>query len=53
MIFYFQESENNNKDVPFDVSPLAYDKIVDSAEIDIATKARIQTILSKAQNGVI
>lgn len=52
MIFYFQESEKI-KNVPFDVSHLAYDKIVDSADINTKTKARIQTILNQAQNGEI
>ena len=52
MVFYFQDSPNCTA-VPFDVSHLSYDKIVDSAEIKIKTKARIKTILEKARNGEI
>ena len=52
MVFYFQDSPNCMA-VPFDVSHLSYDKIVDSAEIKIKTKARIETILEKACNGEI
>lgn len=52
MAFYFQEGEKC-KSVPFDVSHLAYDKIVDSSEIKTKTKARIQTILKQSQDGEI
>ena len=52
MVFYFQDSPSCTA-VPFDVSHLSYDKIVDSAEIKIKTKARIETILEKACNGEI
>ncbi|MCQ2485207.1 MAG: hypothetical protein MJ168_07730 [Clostridia bacterium] len=52
MAFYFQEGDNC-KSVPFDVSHLAYDKIVDSSEIKTKTKARIQTILQQSRNGEI
>lgn len=52
MVFYFQKSDNCQS-VPFDVNHLAYDEIVDSAEIKTKTKARIQTILEQAQNGEI
>ena len=52
MAFYFQDGENC-KAVPFDVSHLAYDKIVDSSEIKTKTKARIQTILKQARDGEI
>ncbi|MPM06968.1 hypothetical protein SDC9_53272 [bioreactor metagenome] len=52
MVFYFQDSENCTS-VPFDVSHLSYDKINDSAEIKIKTKARIERILEQAKNGEI
>ena len=50
MVFYFQKSDACNS-VPFDVNHLAYDEIVDSAEIKTKTKARIQTILEQARTG--
>lgn len=52
MVFYFQKSTTCNS-VPFDVNHLAYDEIVDSAEIKTKTKARIQTILEQARSGEI
>lgn len=52
MVFYFQKSDKCNS-VPFDVSHLAYDEIVDSAEIKTKTKDRILTILAQARNGEI
>lgn len=52
MVFYFQKSEKCS-DVPFDVSHLSYDTIVDSAEIKTKTKVRIQKILEQAKNGEI
>lgn len=52
MVFYFQKSEKCPS-VPFDVNHLAYDEIVDSAEIKTKTKARIQTILEQSKNGEI
>lgn len=52
MIFYFQETDIE-KNVPFDVSHLSYDKITDSAEIKTKIKARIKTILEQAGNGEI
>lgn len=52
MVFYFQKSDTC-KSVPFDVSHLAYDEIVDSAEIRTKTKKRIQTILEQARIGEI
>ncbi|MDF2821195.1 MAG: hypothetical protein K0R15_1636 [Clostridiales bacterium] len=52
MVFYFQETENC-KAVPFDISHLAYDLIVDSAEIKSKTKTRIQKVILQAMNGEI
>ena len=52
MVFYFQETDTV-KNVPFDVNHFSYDKIVDSAEIETKTKARILTILEQAKNGEI
>lgn len=52
MVFYFQDCNGCNS-VPFDVSHLSYDKIVDSAEIKTKTKARIEKILEQARNGEI
>ena len=52
MVFYFQKS-GKCPSVPFDVNHLAYDEIVDSAEIKTKTKARIQTILEQSKNGEI
>lgn len=52
MVFYFQETDSC-KNVPFDVSNFAYDKISDSSDIKTKTKARIMTILKQAKNGEI
>ena len=52
MVFYFQKSDKCPS-VPFDVNHLAYDEIVDSAEIKTKTKARIETILEQSKNGEI
>lgn len=52
MVFYFQETQNV-KTVPFDVNHFSYDKIEDSAEIEIKTKARIESILNQAIRGEI
>ena len=52
MVFYFQKDEKNGS-VPFDVSHLQYDEIVDSAEIKKNTRDRIINILRQAQNGEI
>ena len=52
IVFYFQETDTV-KNVPFDVNHFSYDKIVDSAEIETKTKARILTILEQAKNGEI
>lgn len=52
MVFYFQDSSNCTS-VPFDVSHLSYDKIIDSAEIKSKTKTRIETILERSRNGEI
>lgn len=52
MVFYFQEGDKCTS-VPFDVSHLAYDKIVDSSEIKTKTKSRIQTILKQSREGEI
>ena len=52
MVFYFQKSDKCSS-VPFDVNHLAYDEIVDSAEIKTKTKARIETILEQSKNGEI
>lgn len=52
MVFYFQKSDKCPS-VPFDVNHLAYDEIVDSAEIKTKTKARIQTILEQSITGEI
>lgn len=52
MLFYFQEGEHC-KSVPFDVSHLNYVPIVDSGDIGVIVKERIQTILAQAKNGEI
>lgn len=52
MVFYFQKSDKCSY-VPFDVSQLAYDGIVDSADIKSKTKKRILKILEQAKNGEI
>lgn len=52
MLFYFQEGEYC-KSVPFDVSHLNYVPIVDSGDIGVIVKERIQTILAQAKNGEI
>ena len=52
MVFYFQKSKECSQ-VPFDVSHLAYDEIVDSGEIKTKTKSRLETILAQAKCGEI
>ncbi len=52
MVFYFQKSDKCPQ-VPFDVSHLAYDEIVDSGEIKTKTKKRLETILAQAKCGEI
>lgn len=52
MLFYFQKSDKCES-VPFDVNHLNYVQIVDSAEIKVTVKSRIENILEQAQNGEI